>query len=108
MPVWFSCVIAVIGVIIPTTALIVNVKAGNKSDRKNDNDDVAARAANDALINYKLDQISSDVKDVKYDVASTKEDIRTLSERLAKVEASTKSAHNRIDELVSGGKKNEN
>lgn len=102
MPVWFSCLISIVGVLVPSLALVSNLRHAN--DEKKDEE--ARKVANDALINFKLDTISNDIKSVKYDVSATKEDVRNLSERLSKVEASAQSAHKRIDEVVYSRKGN--
>ena len=44
--------------------------------------------------------IRSSVDDIKLENKSIQQDIRHMSERLVVVEQSTKSAHNRIDEIV--------
>lgn len=98
MPVWFSCLCALMGIIVPTITMFTNMK----NVKKQDAEEMANRKADNKLMNYKLDTISNDVKDVKFDVASTKTEVGRLSERLAQVEQSVKSAHNRIDEIKRG------
>lgn len=47
----------------------------------------------------KLEGIADGIAEIKADMKNVKSDIRQLYERLAKVEASTSSAHKRIDNM---------
>ena len=72
---------------------------GLKSNRRNDIKDIQEKAERDTRINIKLDDISGDVKDVKYDISSVKKKVDDIDKRLIIVEQSTKSAHHRIDRI---------
>jgi hypothetical protein len=48
----------------------------------------------------KLDNISQNVNDIKYDISATKKEVRDLTERVVTVEQSTKSAHHRLDDFL--------
>ena len=72
---------------------------GLKSNRRNDIKDIQEKAERDTRINIKLDDISGDVKDVKYDISSVKKKVDDIDRRLIIVEQSTKSAHHRIDRI---------
>lgn len=82
---------------------IVSVSAalyfGLKSSRRNDTKDIEDRAANNAKINTKLDNISNTVNDIKYDISATRKQVEEIDKRLVIAEQSTKSAHRRIDRL---------
>lgn len=73
---------------------------GLKSNRRNDVKDIEDRAANNAKVNMKLDNISQTVNDIKYDISATKKEVRDLTERVVTVEQSTKSAHHRLDDFL--------
>jgi peptidoglycan hydrolase CwlO-like protein len=73
---------------------------GLKSNRRNDVKDIEDRAANNAKVNMKLDNISQNVNDIKYDISATKKEVRDLTERVVTVEQSTKSAHHRLDDFL--------
>lgn len=72
---------------------------GLKSNRRSDVKDIEEKAKRDTIINVKLDDISGDVKDVKYDISSVKKKVDEIDKRLVIVEQSAKSAHHRIDRI---------
>ena len=72
---------------------------GLKSSRRNDVKDIEEKATRDAVINVKLDDISSDVKDIKFDISATNKKVEEIDKRVVVVEQSAKSAHHRIDRL---------
>ena len=74
---------------------------GLKSNRRNDVKDIEERAARDAKINYKLDQIIDDNKEYKSELIETKKRVDEIDRRVVIVEQSTKSAHHRLDEYLS-------
>ena len=51
------------------------------------------------ILSTKLDYISRNIDDIKVDLRTRAKENAELKERLIKVEESTKSAHNRIDEI---------
>ena len=75
---------------------------GLKSNRRNDVKDIEDKATRDAIINTKLDVISSGVKDIKDDMSTMSKRVSELDRRVVIVEQSTKSAHHRLDEIVGG------
>ena len=72
---------------------------GLKSNRRNDIKDIEEKVARDTTLNIKLDDISGDVKDIKYEMSETKRKVNELDIKFAKVEQSVKSAHHRIDKI---------
>lgn len=72
---------------------------GIKSNRREDVKIIEERATKNAEINYKLDTISGNVNDIKYDVSATRQKVEDMDKRLVIVEQSAKSAHHRIDRL---------
>ena len=75
---------------------------GLKSNRRNEVKDIEEKAARDTKINIKLNDISSDVKDIKYDISATNKKVEEIDKRVVIVEQATKSAHHRIDDLIGG------
>ena len=86
-------------ILLSIVSLCISSYLGFKSNKRYDTQAVADRAASDARINLKLDNINVIVSDVKKDVTSMRSDIASHNERLIKVEASVKSAHHRLDHL---------
>ena len=56
-------------------------------------------AANQAKVEAKLDNVARGVDDIRVDMRALKSDISAHSAKLAELEASSKSAHHRIDEI---------
>lgn len=92
-----------ISVLVGIVSVAFAVFFGLKSNRRNDVKDIEERAANNAKVNMKLDLISQNVSDIKSETKATREDVRSLTERVVAVEQSAKSAHHRIDDII--GKK---
>lgn len=78
-------------------SVVFAIYFGIKSSKRADTSDVEKKAVETATINVKLDQIGSDVRDIKYDITAVKKDVQGLTERMIIVEQSTKSAHKRLD-----------
>lgn len=83
--------------LISIISLSASIYFGFKNNRRGDRSEIEAKAMETATINVKLDNIGSDVKDIKYDISAVKTDVQNLTERMVVVEQSTKSAHHRID-----------
>ena len=86
-------------ILISVVSVASAIYFGLKSNRRNDIKDIQEKAERDTRINIKLDDISGDVKDVKYDISSVKKKVDDIDRRLIIVEQSTKSAHHRIDRI---------
>ena len=86
-------------ILVSVVSVCFAVYFGLKSSRRNDIKDIQEKAERDTRINIKLDDISGDVKDVKYDISSVKKKVDEIDRRLLVVEQSVKSAHHRIDRL---------
>lgn len=70
-----------------------------KNWKKNDTTDIVSRVEEQTKINVKLDQIIGDTKDIKGEMSYMQRDIKSLTERLIKVEESSKQAHHRLDKF---------
>lgn len=89
-----------IPVAISAVSLFASVFFSNKSNRRADTKDIEERVAHNTKIDMKLDEINRNVIDVKYDLSALKKDVQAHSERLAKLEGSVKTAHERIDSIT--------
>lgn len=101
-----------LGVIIPIIISIIAVVSsfiwGFLGNKRSDTHDIEQRVAERTETNCKLDEISRNVTDIKYDISSTKRDVQAITERLSSVESSTKSAHRRIDAIQGVSRDREN
>lgn len=61
-----------------------------------------------AIMATKLDFISQGVNNIQVKMEAQENKFGAMSERITRVEESTKSAHKRIDEIEKGDSKNEN
>ena len=75
---------------------------GLKSAKRDDSKDIKERAQADAIVNVKVDNITSAVNDIKYDISDTKKQVAEIDKKLVVVEQSVKSAHHRIDAIERG------
>ncbi len=66
---------------------------------KNRDKDVQQSAAESAVISTKLDSINNGVENIRVDMKVEQKARMDLSERVTRVEESSKQAHKRIDEL---------
>lgn len=88
-----------IAIIISFSSFCFAVWIGLKGDKRTDTKDIEERAKENAKINFKLDEISGTTREIKADIGSMREDIKSHNDRLIKVEESAKQAHKRIDLL---------
>lgn len=99
-----------ITIFVSVAALAFSIYSGLRSHKREDQETVtserekataaaASHARDMATINVKLDGISGDVRDIKDEIRSVRSDVQHLTERVVKVEASTKSAHHRLDTI---------
>jgi outer membrane murein-binding lipoprotein Lpp len=92
-----ATLISIIALIVTGISVAFAIYFGIKGSKRNDTTDIERKAAETATINVKLDQIGTDVRDIKYDMTATKKDVQALTERMITVEQSAKSAHHRLD-----------
>ncbi|MER1959168.1 MAG: hypothetical protein ABS942_17430 [Solibacillus sp.] len=67
---------------------------------RNRDKDVRSGAAEQAIINTKLDTINGGVESLRVDFKVEQKERAALSERVTRVEESAKQAHKRIDEMT--------
>lgn len=88
-----------IGIVCAIIGAVIGVLTYNRDRDKDVKDD----AADTAVIRTKLDNISSGIDSIRIDIKANEKRVSELSERVIRVEESTKSAHKRIDILESKG-----
>ena len=88
-----------LAICISFVSLCFAVWIGLRGDKRTDTKDIEERAKENAKINFKLDEISGTTRDIKQDISSVRDDIKTHNDRLIKVEESAKQAHHRINAL---------
>lgn len=89
-----------IALLISIVSVAFTVYNSIKNAKRNDTKDIESRATESAVLNVKLDQIGSDVRDIKYDITSVKSSVQGLTERMIMVEESVKQAHHRLDAIA--------
>jgi hypothetical protein len=88
MPTWLSVTIAILGAAGTLFGLYMGFKKAVKVD-----------AAGDAELRSDIKYIARGVEDIRVDMKAQEKRHGELSERVTRVEESTKSAHKRIDTL---------
>ena len=89
-----------IPVAISAVSLFASVFFSNKSSHRADTKDIEDRVAHNTRVDMKLDEINRNVMDIKNDLSTLKKDVQSHSERLAILEGSVKTAHERIDSIT--------
>lgn len=95
-----AMVISIIGVCISAISVIAVIYFNSKGNKRTDTKEIEERVKENTRINMKLDNIGSDTRDIKGDMTSLREEMRSHNDRIIKVEESVKQAHHRIDEFV--------
>ena len=85
----------IVAIAVPVIALIFTVLAFSRNRKHDTEDNASQRATMSADIKY----IRDSVDDIKVDNRVIKADIGDLQMKVAKVEQSVESAHQRIDDL---------
>lgn len=83
--------------ILTFVSVVAAVYFAFKSNSRANNDEVSKKAQVDAILSQKLDSISDDTKEIRKEITDVKVKVNDLSERVAMVEQSTKSANHRLD-----------
>lgn len=96
-----------VALLISFVSVAFSVYFGLKNSRRTDTKDIEERVKENTRINTKLDSIGQTTQEIKTEISSMREDIKSHNDRLIKLEESCKSAHHRIDgleERINGGK----
>ncbi|WP_138090809.1 hypothetical protein [Halalkalibacterium halodurans] len=89
------------GVLVAIGGLVISYLAYQFNRTK----DVKSDATESAVVRTKLDAIGQGVESIRIDLKANEMRMSEISERVTRVEESTKSAHRRIDQLKGEGKK---
>ena len=85
-----STLISILSVSIAAIVCITNMKRNKSADDRKE-------ATEMTTVIVKLENISTDTKEIKNELRSVKSDIQGLRERLALVEQTSKALHGRVD-----------
>lgn len=88
----------IVAVCVPVIALIFTVLSFKRLANKDTEDNASERATMSADIKY----IRTSIDDIKVDNRVIKQDLTSLQTKVARVEQSVESAHQRIDDLKKG------
>ena len=88
-----------IALLISIVSVAFSIYFGLKNSKRSDKDEIVERIARDTKTDMKLDEISSDVKEVKETVKNIQNDVKDHEGRIVKLEASYKAEHKRLDEV---------
>ena len=88
-----------ITLLISIISVSFSVFFGLKNSRKTDEKDITERITRDTRTDMKLDEIGSNVREVKETVKNIQNDIKDHEGRIVKIESSLKAEHKRLDEL---------
>ena len=86
--------------LVSVVSVAFSIFFGLKNNKRSDEKEIAERIARDTRVDMKLDEISSDVKEVKETVKNIQNDVKDHEGRITKLEASYKAEHKRLDELL--------
>ena len=88
-----------IALLISIISVSFSVFFGLKNNKKSDQKEIADRIARDTRTDMKLDEISSNGRDVKETVKNIQNAVKDHEGRIVKLEASYKAEHKRLDEV---------
>jgi hypothetical protein len=83
--------------------LILGAVVGVLTYNRNRDKDVRSDASESAVIRTKLDNINSGVESIRIDIKANERRVTELSERVIRVEESSKQAHKRLDKFDNKG-----
>lgn len=96
----------VIGLLFTVIGGVIGILSYRRTEKKDIEDKIikeanvnAEQIRHDTKIDVKLDNIARNVDETRLDIKDFNKTIGSLSERVTKVEESTKQAHKRIDSL---------
>lgn len=95
MPMEYTIIASVISVI--CTLIGVNIGAANM--RRNQTQDAKQESAHLTRLSVQLEHIDKGVCSILHDISAIRADAKEHSERMVRVEESTKQAHKRLDEI---------
>ena len=99
-----------IALLLSIVSVAFSIFFGLKNNKRTDVKDIEERVKENTRINIKLDNIGQTTQDIKAEISSMRDDIKSHNDRIIKLEESCKSAHHRIDGLakrIDGGNHDE-
>lgn len=87
-----------LAIFVPLIALAFTVM----SFRRNEHHDTSAEATERATLAADVKYIRSGIDEMKIENRKMREDVSELTKKVVEIEASAKSAHKRIDDIVKG------
>lgn len=78
-------------------AIFFGISSKKRGETKDVREESEEKAATSTMMMIKLENIANDLKEIKSENRSVREDIISLRERVATVESSLKSYHKRLD-----------
>ena len=94
-------VISVLGGIVAAVGVMVSIVLGVIAYRRANRHDIAYNASVETALKVDIDYIKRGIDDIMGEQCRMREDFGHLSERVTRVEESVKSAHKRLDQLIS-------
>lgn len=94
-----ASIVSIIGLCISLMSVLVAFTFNFKNSRKTDTREIEERVKENTRIIIKLDSIGSDIKGIKEDINSMRNEMKCHNDRIIKVEESAKQAHKRLDAL---------
>ena len=88
----------IVAIVVPLIALCFTAL----SFRRTENHDTSAAATERATLTADVRYIRSSIDEIKIENRSIQKDVSDLTKKVVEVEASTKSAHKRIDDIMKG------
>ena len=88
----------IVAICVPLVALIFTAL----TFKRNADKDTGATAAERATMNANISYIRSSIDEIRIDNKAIQKDVSDISKKLVEVEASAKSAHKRLDDLMKG------
>lgn len=88
-----------LALLISIVSVSFSVFFGLKNNKRSDTKEIQEKIARDTRTDMKLDEIASDVKEVKETVKNIQNDVKDHEGRIVKLEASYKAEHKRLDEV---------
>ena len=88
----------IVAILVPLLALAFTAM----SFRRTENHDTAASATERATLTADVRYIRSSIDEIKLENKAIQKDVSELTKKLVEVEASTREAHRRIDDIVKG------
>jgi septal ring factor EnvC (AmiA/AmiB activator) len=83
--------------VLSTLCTVAAVLIGILTFNRNRDKDVKSDASESAVIKTKLDNISSGIDSIRIDIKANEKRVSELSERVIRIEESSKQAHKRLD-----------